>query len=1288
MKLSKKLHSYRACAFAFLLALTTICLISSPSASSEYRAWWVSSWGSPGMMNQTDVNNLLGIAGNGSSLGHIRNANCNSVIVEVRRSADVCYPSGLNEPYFSGLSPSTFNALQAIINAAHDTTGGKKRIDVHAWIVVFRTGGNSVYNAHNDTPTGSLTNLDNYWPTRTDTGAEPSGYPFDPGHPMVEDYITKVCMDLANNFDIDGIHYDYVRFTASNQGYNPTSLARYNARYGLSGSPSSTDPQWEQWRRDQITNLVRRVYHKVQVVKPSIKMSGAFVCGHPEPPSATRNGFTGYTQAYNDYFQDWDSWVQEGIVDMAVPMTYFDRSGSHAGDWVGWLNFQKDRHGTRHMITGPGLYLNSLSNAILELQDTRTPSANNNHVHGFSGYEYQAPYSGGSWSGFSSTLKSQVTPTWDDIPAMPWKTAPTKGHLHGTVMNGSSWVDGASISVGFVGSTITDGTGFYGYVDVAPGVYSVTCNATEQGLGTQTKSVTVVAGEVSVVNFTWGTTTGMSGYVRTTGGTPVAGARIVGGNGAYVSTSGADGSYTLPGMAAGTFSFKCTKPNYTVHTKSATVTNGATASVDFTVNPLASTGTINGYVRNSSGVGVSGAGVATNTGGYSTTTAADGYFSMANVAIGTYNVTASKAGYASDTETGVVVSAGGTSTIYPVIDPNGIPDVIVDNVDAGWSITSGTWLTGTGTGMYGADYRFADTGSPNASCAWTPTIATAGNYDVYVWYRSGTNRANNAPFTINYMGGSATVYVDQTQNGGAWFKIGTALPFTTGTAGSVTLNDNAQASKVVMADAIRLVYTGPTLDTTPPTVPTGLAATATSTVQMQLSWNASTDASGVEGYHVYRNGALVRTVTSGTSCVDVGLTANTSYTYSVDAYDIHDNTSSQCTGVTRATLCVPISVTCDKPTSTWQTASNVFTFTNARGFGGTTTDHIRYVWDRVATHTWTDTETSWTSGTKACTASPGASNWYFHARAYNADNVPNGQVNLGPFFCDTTAPGAPVPSVAKYVPSTSQLSSAWTAVTDTESGIVEYQYAIGTTPGGTTVKSWTTAGMNTSATATGLSLALDQPYYFTVKAKNGAGTWGAAGNSTSSTPAQVCASIADARQLPNNRAVLLADRRVGYGGTDGAYIQDPNRIAALYLPTVTTLGTNNVVDIGGILGTSGLHRVLTNPDPQAAAGDALKPVAMRLSDLGGAQLNDWTPGFPGAVGVNNLGLLVKVFGTVTSSGGGYFTLTDGQRQVRVKSSVSPSGNVYVTGISSWTNYGGQDIPLIITRYPSDVHSAN
>src|SRR5512146_443031 len=94
-----------------------ILLLACVSAQAdEYRAFWVDAWGN-GFLNQTQVEKLLGKVGDATNKGDIRNANCNAVFVQVRRRADVCYPSGVGEPYMSGLSPSTFNALQAMIDA-------------------------------------------------------------------------------------------------------------------------------------------------------------------------------------------------------------------------------------------------------------------------------------------------------------------------------------------------------------------------------------------------------------------------------------------------------------------------------------------------------------------------------------------------------------------------------------------------------------------------------------------------------------------------------------------------------------------------------------------------------------------------------------------------------------------------------------------------------------------------------------------------------------------------------------------------------------------------------------------------------------------------------------------------------------------------------------------------------------------------------------------------------------------------------------------------------------------
>ena len=92
----------------------------------------------------------------------------------------------------------------------------------------------------------------------------------------------------------------------------------------------------------------------------------------------------------------------------------------------------------------------------------------------------------------------------------------------------------------------------------------------------------------------------------------------------------------------------------------------------------------------------------------------------------------------------------------------------------------------------------------------------------------------------------------------------------------------------------------PTPDTTAPTTPTSLAATPTSTTQINLSWTASTDAVGVTGYRIYRNGTQI-TTTTGTTYSNTGLTAATTYTYTVQAYDAAGNSSAQTAGVSATT---------------------------------------------------------------------------------------------------------------------------------------------------------------------------------------------------------------------------------------------------------------------------------------------------------------------------------------------------------------------------------------------------
>src|SRR5882672_9216424 len=96
------------------------------------------------------------------------------------------------------------------------------------------------------------------------------------------------------------------------------------------------------------------------------------------------------------------------------------------------------------------------------------------------------------------------------------------------------------------------------------------------------------------------------------------------------------------------------------------------------------------------------------------------------------------------------------------------------------------------------------------------------------------------------------------------------------------------------------VTTGSTADTTAPTTPTGLTAAAAGSTGANLSWSASTDNVGVTGYIVRRNGVQVATPAT-TSFADTGLSAATTYSYTVAARDAAGNISPNSTSVSVTT---------------------------------------------------------------------------------------------------------------------------------------------------------------------------------------------------------------------------------------------------------------------------------------------------------------------------------------------------------------------------------------------------
>jgi chitodextrinase len=132
---------------------------------------------------------------------------------------------------------------------------------------------------------------------------------------------------------------------------------------------------------------------------------------------------------------------------------------------------------------------------------------------------------------------------------------------------------------------------------------------------------------------------------------------------------------------------------------------------------------------------------------------------------------------------------------------------------------------------------------------------------------------------------------------------------TTGVSSGVhTLTAIASDAAGNTTTATSITVTAKNADTTPPSTPTGLKASAPTSAQVNLSWTAATDNIGVTGYRVYRNGsstALVTVPAPTTTYTDAAVSATTTYTYTVTALDAAGNQSAQSASVSVTTPANP-----------------------------------------------------------------------------------------------------------------------------------------------------------------------------------------------------------------------------------------------------------------------------------------------------------------------------------------------------------------------------------------------
>jgi uncharacterized lipoprotein YddW (UPF0748 family) len=351
-----------------------LAVLSEQLDPPELRAVWVDAF-HDGFKTPTQVDELLAWA---------RDANLNALFVQVRRRGDAYYLKSFepraDDPDFA----PGFDALQYLIDRAHH---GPHRLQIHAWLATLPIWG------ERDTPPlaanhpfnlrGPAADPANTWLMYRDDGSAWAGgttsgiYYLDPGNPEVQSYTTLVYMNLLRNYDVDGIHLDQIRYyegDALRWGYNPTSVARFDERYGLdpSSQPAPTDALWVAWRRDQVTALVRRIYVEAKAIKPNVAVTAAVVTwgkGPQTPDDWERQA------PFASVLQDWRGWLQEGIVDYLLPMDYYREAGEQSAWFDTWTQWQVSHPGKRGVVLGMGSYLNSADGALAQLGRARALGA-------------------------------------------------------------------------------------------------------------------------------------------------------------------------------------------------------------------------------------------------------------------------------------------------------------------------------------------------------------------------------------------------------------------------------------------------------------------------------------------------------------------------------------------------------------------------------------------------------------------------------------------------------------------------------------------------------------------------------------------------------------------------------------------------------------------------------------------------------------------------------------------------------------------------------------------------
>lgn len=247
-------------------------------------------------------------------MDNCQQAGFNAVMFQVRGNGTAFYKSKL-EPWadeLGGADPG-WDPLALACQEAH-----VRGMDLHAWVNVMPawrgtkppTNPEQLYNKHPEW----------FWYDQKGQRQALSSFyvSLNPCLPEVRTYLVDVFRDLVAHYDVDGLHMDYIRFpneppaiperSGIDYPYDARTLVLYKQATGL--TPEDDKERWNQWRTDQVTQLVTDIHNMLRSTKPHVSLTA---CTGTNPEASARR-----------HFRDDRRWANERLVEAVFPMNYVD----------------------------------------------------------------------------------------------------------------------------------------------------------------------------------------------------------------------------------------------------------------------------------------------------------------------------------------------------------------------------------------------------------------------------------------------------------------------------------------------------------------------------------------------------------------------------------------------------------------------------------------------------------------------------------------------------------------------------------------------------------------------------------------------------------------------------------------------------------------------------------------------------------------------------------------------------------------------------------------------------